>query len=138
MKHFAGIAITIFLLAGMLGLGGAAQVSAATACQNSGNPLSCACSISGASAAAACSPNPKTDPITGSKGIIHKTTLIIATIAGIAAVIIVIIGGFMLVTANGDSQKVVQARTAIISAFVGLVLIAIATSIVIFVMGRIG
>lgn len=138
MKRLARMIIATSLLVGVLGLGSAAQVSAATACQNSGNPLSCACGTSGASAAAACSPGTKTDPITGSHGVLYKTTLIIATIAGVAAVIIVIIGGFMLVTANGDSQKVVQARTAIIGAFVGLVLIALATSIVVFVMERIG
>jgi type IV secretion system pilin len=101
------------------------------------NPLSGACAAQGGAgkASAACA-NPGGDPIAGPGGVIYKATLIIATIAGISAVFVVIVGGFMLVTANGDSQKVAQARTAIIGAFVGLTLIAIATSIVVFVVGK--
>ena len=137
MKRLVSLLIVTLLLAAALGLGTAAQASAATdPCPVTGNPLTCACNISGASAAAACSATTK-DPITGSGGVIYKATLMIATIAGVAAVIIVVVGGFMLVTANGDSQKVAQARTAIIGAMVGLVLIAIATSIVLFVVSKI-
>jgi hypothetical protein len=103
------------------------------------NPLTSVCQAQGGAGKSSelCSVGTKTDPITGTHGVIFKATLIIATIAGIAAVIIVVIGGFMLVTANGDSQKVAQARTAIIGAAVGLVLIGLATSIVVFVVGRI-
>src|ERR1700744_3288031 len=99
------------------------------------NPFNTVCQEQGGAGKSSelCSVGTKTDPISGTHGVIFKATLIIATIAGITAVIIVVIGGFMLVTANGDSQKVAQARTAIIGAFVGLLLIALATSIVVFV-----
>lgn len=101
------------------------------------NPLTAACTAQGGAgkASSACSAG-TSDNISGPNGIIFKSALVIATVAGVIAVIIVIIGGFTLVTANGDPQKVAQARTAIIGAFVGLVLIATATSIVVFVVSK--
>lgn len=66
------------------------------------------------------------DPITGKSGILYKVNRILALVAAIAAVIMIIIGGFMYVTAAGDAGKAKTARTIIISAVVGLVVIAIA------------
>jgi hypothetical protein len=76
------------------------------------------------------------DPITGSEGIISRVTSIIALVAGIIAVIVIIIGGFMYVTAGGDSGKTKTARDTIIYAAVGLVVIALAQSIIMFIINR--
>jgi len=61
---------------------------------------------------------------------------ILSTVAGIAAVIMIVIGGLKYVTSGGDSSKVSSAKSAIIYALVGLVVVAMAQFIVRFVLNR--
>lgn len=97
------------------------------------NPLSSACnSGGGARNSTACSADGR-DPISGPNGALRKVSFIIASIAGVIAVIIIIIAGFEYVTSNGDAQKTANARTAIIGAAIGLVIIAAAQTILLFV-----
>lgn len=77
------------------------------------------------------------NPLTGPDGVLHKITLVIAIIAGIAAVIVMIVAGFQFVVSGGDAQKVANARNAIIGTIVGLILVALAASILTFVIGRV-
>jgi cytochrome bd-type quinol oxidase subunit 2 len=58
---------------------------------------------------------------------------ILSFIVGIAAVIMVIIGGLKFITANGDSGAIASARSTIIYALIGLVVVAIAQVLVHFV-----
>lgn len=93
----------------------------------------------------ACTENPKatenatacrttdTDPVTGSQGIVTKAGRIIGFVAGVSAVFLIIVSGFKFVSANGDAQKVANARSTLIYAIIGLVIVAISQSIVIFV-----
>lgn len=83
-----------------------------------------------------CQERGKGDPITGSNGVLAKVTRIISYVAGAASVILLIIGGFMYVLSNGDTSKITSARNTIIYALVGLVIVVIAQSIVIFVINR--
>lgn len=87
------------------------------------------------SESAACENNQ--DDITGSDGIFARITRLIALIGGIIAVIMIIIGGFFYVTSGGDSGKIKTARDTIIYATVGLVVIALAQSIIVFIINRI-
>jgi heme/copper-type cytochrome/quinol oxidase subunit 2 len=126
MKRFA------FLVTALLCL-----MLPATAMAAAYNPLSSACgSGGGAASSTACGTN-GSDPIDGPNGVIEKVTIIIASISGIVAVVIIVIAGFMFVLSNGDAQKAASARMAIIGALVGLVIIAAATSIITFVVGKI-
>lgn len=106
------------------------------------NPVSAACQAQGGAgkASAACDPGSNTgkDPISGSGGVLEKTTIILATIGGIAAVIIIIIAGLGMVVSDGDASRVAGARRAIIGALVGVLLIAVAASIVTFVVSKVG
>lgn len=77
------------------------------------------------------------DTITGSEGIFARITSVIALVAGAVAVIVIIIGGFMYVMAGGDSGKLKTARDTIIYAVIGLVVIALAQSIIVFIINRI-
>ncbi|HSX43540.1 MAG TPA: hypothetical protein VLF59_05660, partial [Candidatus Saccharimonadales bacterium] len=83
-------------------------------------------------AAAACGQTGK-DPVSGSGGILMKASLVIATLAGIAAVIILLVSGFNYIMSNGDASKAASARQAIIGAAVGLIIIMAAEGIIIFV-----
>jgi hypothetical protein len=109
----------------------------ATAIAASYNPLSDACGSGGGAASSTTCDTNGSDPIAGPNGVIEKATIIIASISGIVAVIIIVIAGFMFGLSNGDAQKAASARMAIIGALVGLVIIAAATSIITFVVGKI-
>ncbi len=55
---------------------------------------------------------------------------ILLYLAGLIAVVMVIWGGFKLLTSNGEPQKLAAARTTIFNALVGLVIAAVASQIV--------
>jgi hypothetical protein len=61
----------------------------------------------------------------------------LSLVAGVAAVIMIIISGLKFITANGDAGNVASARTTLIYALVGLVVVALAQFIVHFVLGRV-
>ena len=100
------------------------------------NPLSDACK------------NAPTSPICQQAGGIDSTSAnpvahtlnvasdIIAIVAAVAAVIIIIIAGFSLVTSNGNADATTVARNRIIYASVGLVIIAMAWSIVTLIVDK--
>ncbi|HUD06033.1 MAG TPA: hypothetical protein VMR18_03945 [Candidatus Saccharimonadales bacterium] len=75
------------------------------------------------------------NPLTGSNGYIIKAADFIAYAAGVAAVIVIIIGSIRFVISGGDTKSVNDARNMIIYALVGLVAIAIADLIIRFVTG---
>lgn len=58
-------------------------------------------------------------------------------VAGIAAVIAIIVGGFWYVTSDGDAEKIKRGKNAIIYACVGVVFILLAFGITGFVAERI-
>jgi heme/copper-type cytochrome/quinol oxidase subunit 2 len=64
-----------------------------------------------------------------------KTILdILSLVAGIIAVFMVIIAGTRFITSQGDSGKVASARSAVIYAVVGIIIVAMAQIIVFFVL----
>lgn len=100
------------------------------------NPLGDTCdSGGGAKTSATCSAG-TADPITGPNGILRKVSLIIAVIAGIAAVIVIMVSGFLYITSGGDAQKAASARHGILGAVIGLAIIALAETLVIFVVSK--
>lgn len=63
-------------------------------------------------------------------------TDIVAILAGLAAVIIIIASGLTLITSAGNTEAVANARKRITSAIIGLVIIALAWTIIAFVLDR--
>lgn len=61
---------------------------------------------------------------------------IITIIIGFTSVIMIIIGGLTFVTANGDAQAIAKGRRGIVYALVGLVIVALAQTLVVFVLNR--
>jgi hypothetical protein len=74
--------------------------------------------------------------LTGPHGIIVKATSIVAMIAGIAAVIIIIVSGIRFIMSSGDPAKVTQAKNTILYAVIGLIVIVMARTIIVFVINR--
>ena len=136
MKRLIRTVLLTALLALSLTIGGAASVNAASAsCSSSTNPLACACSAGSGSTSTACTAGTK-DPISGPNGALAKVSLVISTITGVAAVIVIIVGGIQYVTSSGDAQQTASARNMIIGALVGLVIIAAAQAIITFVVSK--
>ena len=57
-------------------------------------------------------------------------------IAGIVCVVIIIIGGFMFVTSSGDASLIKKAREMILGAVIGLIVVILAFTITMWVLGR--
>lgn len=68
--------------------------------------------------------------------LINTIINLLSWIIGVIAVIMIIFGGFRFVTSSGDSGKVASARSTIIYALIGLVIVALAQTIVKFVIGQ--
>lgn len=58
---------------------------------------------------------------------------IVAIATGVAAVILIIIGGFTMVTSAGNTEAVASARKRVTYAVIGLVIVALAWTIIAFV-----
>jgi hypothetical protein len=105
------------------------------------NPLGPACNTNDkAKNSAACTSaggQGKKNPISGQDGVINKAVNVLAIVAGFAAVLFIIIGGFNYVTSAGNAENVTKAKNRIISALVGLVIIALAWTIITYVIDNI-
>lgn len=67
---------------------------------------------------------------------ISAAVQILSIVVGIAAVIMVISAGLKYITSGGDAQKVANAKTTLIYALVGLVVVALAQFLVHFVINN--
>lgn len=65
-------------------------------------------------------------PITSASGTMTGLLNTTYWLAGIIAIIIIIIAGFMYVTSTGDAAKVAKAKNAILYAIIGLIIIIFA------------
>lgn len=77
-------------------------------------------------------PNPENPAV----HLINVAANIVAIITGIAAVIMIIIGGFSFVTAGGNAEAAANARRRILYSIVGLAVVALAWTLVRFVTDR--
>ena len=82
--------------------------------------------------------NTKPTPIAGPDGILIKITRIVAVIAGIAAIVIILLSGLKYITASGDPKNVESAKNTLIGAVIGLAVIVAAQAIIVFVVSNIG
>jgi len=89
----------------------------------------------GGSSSAVCSAN-GSNTVYGSNGIINKVANLFAFVTGLVAIFIIMVGGFMYITANGDAGKAKNGRAAVIYACVGLVVVVMARTIINFVISK--
>ena len=73
---------------------------------------------------------PNTDPVVH---IVRVASDIIALLTGVAAVIIIVLGGITMITSTGSAEAVANARKRIIYAVIGLVIVTLAWTLVAFV-----
>jgi hypothetical protein len=121
------------LLALVLSFGGAAPVAAATfdvfdkACD--GVADSELCVDSGTSQGQTADNN----SFLGSDGLLLKVVDLLQMVVGVAAVIMVIVGGLKYIISTGDPQKISGAKNLILYALIGLVITVAARQIILFV-----
>jgi hypothetical protein len=73
-----------------------------------------------------------------SVGRIVKTVVnILSIIAGVVAVIMIIVAGLKYITSSGDASNVSSAKNTLLYAIIGLIIVALAQVIVRFVLNRI-
>ncbi len=99
------------------------------------------CSKAGAkagdtTAAAVCVEKGSGDPISGNDGALLKITNIVAFIAGIAAIIMIIVGGIKYVVSDGDSGKISSAKSTLMGALIGLIIVVLARTLINYVVTR--
>jgi hypothetical protein len=119
---FAAVAVMLCMLAPALPVHAANDV------------LGEACKAKGAASSAACSGKSTTNPLTGTDGILVKVARIMSFLAGASAVILILVSGLMYVMSNGDSSRINSARTTLVYAVVGLIIVGVAQGIVILVL----
>lgn len=78
-----------------------------------------------------------TNPISGPDGVIVKVSRIVAIAAGAVAIIILLIASIQYITSNGDSNNIKKARETILYCLIGLVVIALAQTIVQYIVTKI-
>lgn len=96
-------------------------------CDNGGGSGSAVCNDKG---------DGKSNPLTGSDGIIMKAVTITAAVAGLAAVIIIILAGLAFMSSGGDPAKTKTAKATIAYTIVGLAIILLADSIISIIVSR--
>lgn len=75
-------------------------------------------------------------PTASAEDVVNGVLTTIYFVAGVVAVISIIIGGFMYTTSNGDASRVKTAKDVILYAIVGLVVVIMAFVITGFVIGK--
>jgi hypothetical protein len=86
----------------------------------------------------------KTSPVCQDQGttknpvnhLIHVTADIIAVVTGIAAVVVIILGGLTMATSGGNTEAVANARRRVLYSLVGLVVVALAWTILTFLTNK--
>jgi hypothetical protein len=78
----------------------------------------------------------KTDQGTTLTDFIAKVLNVLSLIVGVVAVIMIIVGGFRYVTSAGNPEGTKGARSTILYAIVGLIVVALAQAVVRFVLQR--
>lgn len=68
--------------------------------------------------------------------IIKATINIISILAGIAAVIGIIVSGLRMILSGGDTEAAASARNGLLYSLIGIAVIALAQAIVVFVLNR--
>ena len=132
-KYFLQFVVALALAAGCLGL----VVAVSPADVSAKSIISEACTFAPESETCKSDADAKQNPLTGTSGTLYKVSLIISVVAGIAAVIVIIVSGIRYMTSGGDSQKVSSAKNTMIGAIAGLLIIVLAQTIITFIVKRI-
>ena len=69
--------------------------------------------------------------------IVHTIINLLSAVVGIVAVVMIIVGGLRYITSGGNDTSVTSAKNTILYAIIGLVVVALAQTLVRFTLGKI-
>jgi hypothetical protein len=125
----------------LIGLIGGCMVTASLSAQAGSNIVGTVCNgNNNTGSSAVCTDtnkangNPTANPVIDR---FQKITLIVAYVAGAAAVLMILAGSIKYITSAGDSNKISSAKNTIIYALIGVIVIVLAASIIEFVVTKI-
>jgi uncharacterized ferredoxin-like protein len=72
----------------------------------------------------------------GPNGLLTRVAALIMYIGGVAAVIMIVLGGFTFITGSGDPNALAAAKKTVLYAVVGIIVIVMPTAIIQFVLSR--
>jgi len=72
----------------------------------------------------------------GSNGLLTRVARLLSIIAGVSGVFMIMLAGFKYINSSGDPSGINEAKNMILYAVAGLVIAAIAQSIILFVLNR--
>lgn len=76
------------------------------------------------------------NPARDANGALTSILNVVYMVAGIVAVIVIVVAGYLYVTSSGDAAQTKRAKNAILGAVAGIVVIISAFTITQFVLGR--
>jgi hypothetical protein len=126
----SGLALSLFLVIGL-----AVPAYAQTSQEQINNGLCSGAQFDFSNNPGACTSN-STDATETISNIIHSIVNLLSVLVGIAAVIMIIIGGFRYITSGGNDASVTSAKNTILYAMIGLVVVALSQLIVRFTLNK--
>ena len=114
--------------------GGLILSPAGAGAYNSFNGVDCSDSTNAKSAV--CSSRTSGNPIAGADGLLADITKIVSFVAGVAAVILIVIGSIRYIVSGGDSANVKKAKDTVFYALVGIAVIVLARTLILFVLSK--
>ena len=127
----------IFSLLATLGLAVPFAMPVVVHAQDIDNNLKCGANLDFSSASGTdCEEAQEVDAGDRVNNIVTSVINILSLVVGVAAVVMIMIGGMRYITSNGDSGQVGNAKNTILYAIVGLIVVALAQIIVRFVVNR--
>lgn len=131
MRRTKQILLTLALIIPMFSVNVAAQSINDQVCID--NPQSTFCQDSTSQN----NETPEDNSLYGQNGVITKIVRLLSIVIGVAAVIMIIVGGIRYVTSSGDPSNTTGAKNTILFAIVGLLVALLAQAIIIFVISKI-
>ncbi len=137
MKRFVGFGLSIFFvgfcLSCLMGVGRAGAVTLSSAADVVSGSKSDACSGASLGGSDVCGGNTSS----GLNTIVKDGVTVLSALVGVAAIIMIIVGGLKYVTSGGDASKTGSAKNTILFALIGLVIVALAQVLVHFVLSNV-
>jgi len=132
-KTISKIAITVSAVAALLFPVLSPALAGALPPPNIGQNLCTGTTLNVAANTATCNDNSSNNTI---QNVTTTVVNVLSLVVGLISVIFLIFGGFKYVTSGGDSGKVTSAKSTILYALIGLVIVAIAQAVVRVVLGK--
>lgn len=129
-RNLVLVVSTLILLATPLAVPAIASAQTIQDCVSQGSGLTIA-------PGAACTPTTTANGTTKINTLVTDIVNVFSLVVGIISVIMIVFGGFQYITSGGDTSKVSTAKTTIIYAVVGLIVVAFAQFIVQFVLNKV-